>query len=189
VAAIGDVQGHSLHAATVMGELRHALRAFAGEGHRPRAIASLVNKVLQRYHPGIIATMCLVQLDVATGEMEIVNCGHIPPLLMGEDPAAYRGQGGMLLGAPVDHAHVERAVLPPGGTLLMITDGLVEDRGSALDDNLERLRQAAQARRGESLDAFTDRILALFGAREDDVALIALRRGPAAAGRGAGAGQ
>src|ERR1700685_797968 len=49
--AIGDVQGHSLHAATVMGELRHALRAFAGEGHRPPAIAGLVNKVLQRYHP------------------------------------------------------------------------------------------------------------------------------------------
>ena len=189
VAAIGDVQGHSLHAATVMGELRHALRAFAGEGHRPRAIAGLVNKVLQRYHPGIIATMCLVQLDMATGDMEIVNCGHIPPLLIGEGPAAYRGQGGMLLGAPVDHAHVEREVLPPGGTLLMITDGLVEDRGSALDDNLERLRQAAQARPGESLDAFTDRILALFGAREDDVALIALRRGPAPAGRGAGAGQ
>jgi serine phosphatase RsbU (regulator of sigma subunit)/FixJ family two-component response regulator len=177
VAAIGDVQGHSLHAATVMGELRHALRAFAGEGHRPPAIAGLVNTVLQRYHPNIIATMCLVQLDVATGEMEIVNCGHIPPLLIGDGHAAYRGQGGMLLGAGVDHAHVERAVLPPGGTLLMFTDGLVEDRGSALDDNLERLRRAAQDRPGESLDAFTDRILALFGAREDDVAMIALRRG------------
>ena len=189
VAAIGDVQGHSLHAATVMGELRHALRAFAGEGHPPRAIAGLVNKVLQRYHPSIIATMCLVQLDMATGEVEIVNCGHIPPLLIGDGGAAYRGQGGMLLGAPVDHAHVEQAVLPPGGTLLMITDGLVEDRVSALDDNLERLRQAAQGRPGESLDAFTDRILALFGAREDDVALIALRRGPAPAGHGARAGQ
>jgi serine phosphatase RsbU (regulator of sigma subunit)/CheY-like chemotaxis protein len=176
VAAIGDVQGHSLAAATVMGELRHALRAFAGEGHPPRAIASLLNTVLQRYHPSIIATMCLVQLDVATGEVEIINSGHIPPLLIGDGQAAWRGQGGMLLGAPVDHAHVEQAVLPPGGTILMITDGLVEDRGSALDDNLERLRLAVQGSRDESLDAFTDRILAMFGAREDDVALIALRR-------------
>jgi serine phosphatase RsbU (regulator of sigma subunit)/FixJ family two-component response regulator len=176
VAAIGDVQGHSLAAATVMGELRHALRAFAGEGHPPRAIASLLNTVLQRYHPSIIATVCLVQLDVATGEAEIINCGHIPPLLIGDGQAAYRGQGGMLLGAPVDHAHVERAVVPPGGTILLITDGLVEDRGSALDDNLERLRLAVQGTRDESLDAFTDRILAMFGAREDDVALIALRR-------------
>jgi serine phosphatase RsbU (regulator of sigma subunit) len=114
---------------------------------------------------------------VASGELEIVNCGHIPPLLIGDGPAAYCGQGGMLLGAPVDHVHVERAVLPPGGTLLMITDGLVEDRGSALDDNLERLRQAAESGPGGSLDAFTDQILALFGPREDDVALIALRRG------------
>ena len=58
--AIGDVQGHSLHAATVMGELRHALRAFASEGHPPLAITGLVNQVLRRYHPGMIATLCLV---------------------------------------------------------------------------------------------------------------------------------
>ena len=179
VAAIGDVQGHSLHAATVMGELRHALRAFAGEGHRPPAIAGLVNTVLQRYHPNIIATLCLVQLDVATGQAEVVNCGHVPPLLIAGGRASYLGQGGMLLGAPVHHAHIEPAVLPPGGTILMVTDGLVEDRGSALDDNLERLARAAADPRAESLDAFTDRILALFGAREDDVALIALRRAPA----------
>ena len=51
--AIGDVQGHSLRAATVMGELRHALRAFASEGHSPLAITGLVNEVLRRYHPGI----------------------------------------------------------------------------------------------------------------------------------------
>ena len=67
--AIGDVQGHSLHAATVMGELRHALRAFATEGHSPLAITGLVNEVLRRYHPGIIATLCLVLLDPATGEL------------------------------------------------------------------------------------------------------------------------
>ena len=66
--AIGDVQGHSLHAATVMGELRHALRAFAVEGHSPLAITGLVNEVLTRYHPGIIATLCLALLDPASGE-------------------------------------------------------------------------------------------------------------------------
>ena len=50
--AIGDVQGHSLHAATVMGELRHALRAFAVEGHSPLAITGLVNEVLTPLSPG-----------------------------------------------------------------------------------------------------------------------------------------
>jgi serine phosphatase RsbU (regulator of sigma subunit) len=53
------VQGHSLQAATVMGELRHALRAFILEGHSPLAITGLVNDVLTRLHPGIIATLCL----------------------------------------------------------------------------------------------------------------------------------
>ena len=77
--AIGDVQGHSLRAATVMGELRHALRAFATEGHPPLAITGLVNEVLRRYHPDIIATLCLVLLDPETGELSIVNCGHMPP--------------------------------------------------------------------------------------------------------------
>ena len=93
--AIGDVQGHSLHAATVMGELRHALRAFAVEGHSPVAITGLVNQVLTRYHPGIIATLCLVVLDPGSGELQIVNCGHMPPLLVG-------GPGATVLSERVD---------------------------------------------------------------------------------------
>jgi serine phosphatase RsbU (regulator of sigma subunit)/DNA-binding response OmpR family regulator len=176
LAAIGDVQGHSLRAAIVMGELRHALRAFADEGHPAPTIASLLNSVLQRYHPDIIATLCLVRLEVATGELQIVNCGHIPPLLIDEHQAVYKGQGGMLLGTPVDHPHVEHAVLPPGGVLLMITDGLVEERHVLLDDNLERLRNEAHQARDASMNAFADRILELFGPRGDDVALIGLRR-------------
>jgi serine phosphatase RsbU (regulator of sigma subunit) len=174
--AIGDVQGHSLHAAAVMGELRHALRAFACEGHPPLAITGLVNEVLRRYHPGLITSLCLLLLDPATGELEIVNCGHIPPLLVHGGQASYRGQGGMLLGTPIDDPYLEHAVLPPGGTLLLVTDGLVEDRRAALDDNLERLRVAALDESDSSLDAFNDRILELFGPRADDVALIALRR-------------
>ena len=91
--AIGDVQGHSLHAATVMGELRHALRAFAAEGHPPVRITGLVNDVLQRYHPNVIATICLALLDPDSGELELVNCGHIPPLIVDGQTAVYRGAG------------------------------------------------------------------------------------------------
>jgi serine phosphatase RsbU (regulator of sigma subunit) len=82
----------------------------------------------------------------------------------------------MLLGTPIDHPYVEQAVLPPGGTVLLFTDGLVEERRTALDDNLERLRLAAQEAGDHNLDAFSDRVLDLFGPREDDVALIALHR-------------
>jgi serine phosphatase RsbU (regulator of sigma subunit)/CheY-like chemotaxis protein len=177
VAAIGDVQGHSLRAAIVMGELRHALRAFAAEGHPPLAIAGLVNGVLQRYHPNIIATLCLLELDLDTGAGEIVNCGHIPPLVVTGGQAAYRGQGGMLLGTPINDPHTEAVTVPPGGAVLLLTDGLVEDRRISLDENLERLRCAAQEPGDDCVDALADRILRLFGPREDDVALIALRRG------------
>ncbi len=178
--AIGDVQGHSLHAATVMGELRHALRAFAIEGHSPLAITGLVNEVLTRYHPGIIATLCLALLDPATGDVQIVNCGHMPSLLVAGQNAVYVGEGGLLLGLPMHEPHVETTILPPGGTLLLMTDGLVEDRDVFLDDNLEKLRVAAEEVSGADVEAFSNHLMSIFGPREDDVAMIALRRIPLA---------
>jgi serine phosphatase RsbU (regulator of sigma subunit)/CheY-like chemotaxis protein len=174
--AIGDVQGHSLHAATVMGELRHALRAFASEGHPPLEITGLVNDVLQRYHPGIVATICLALVDPASGGLELVNCGHIPPLIAAGGDAHYEGQGGLLLGLPFHDPHQHRTVLPAGGTMLLVTDGLVEERRVFMDDNLEKLRAAAAAASDLPVEAFTNQLMALFGPREDDVAMIAIRR-------------
>jgi serine phosphatase RsbU (regulator of sigma subunit)/CheY-like chemotaxis protein len=176
VIAIGDVQGHSLHAATVMGELRHALRAFASEGHPPLAITGLVNQVLRRFHPGIIATLCLVIAHPSTGELTIVNCGHMPMLLADGDGARYVGEGGLMLGVARHEPHVESAVLPVGGTALLFTDGLVEDRTVLLDANLEKLRVTAAAAAAADVEAFANRILAAFGPSEDDVAMIAVRR-------------
>ena len=176
VIAIGDVQGHSLHAATVMGELRHALRAFASEGHPPLAMTGLVNQVLRRYHPGIIATLCLVVAHPSTGELTIVNCGHMPLLLADGDGARYVGEGGLMLGVARHEPHVESAVLPVGGTALLFTDGLVEDRTILLDDNLEKLRVTAAAAAAAEVEAFANQIMSAFGPSEDDVAMIAVRR-------------
>jgi hypothetical protein len=173
---IGDVQGHSLQAATVMGELRHALRAFVLEGQSPLAITGLVNEVLTRYHPGIIATLCLAVLDPASGELQIVNCGHMAPLLVAGPDAAYVGEGGLLLGLPMHEPNVEMAFLPPGGTLLLMTDGLVEERGVFIDVNLEKLRVAAQEASGADVEAFSNHVMSIFGPREDDVAMVAVRR-------------
>jgi serine phosphatase RsbU (regulator of sigma subunit)/CheY-like chemotaxis protein len=174
--AIGDVQGHSLHAATVMGELRHALRAFASEGHQPLAITGLVNDVLRRYHPGLIASLCMLSLNPSTGELQIVNCGHIPPLLVHSGSALYRGEGGMVLGLPRHEAHAETAHLPAGGTALLVTDGLIEDRDVPLDTNLEKLRVTAEAASEYDVETFSNAIISVFGFREDDVAMIVLRR-------------
>lgn len=175
--AIGDVQGHSLHAATIMGELRHALRAFASQGCSPLMITGLLNQVLQRYHADTLATLCLALLDPTSGELQIVNCGHIPLLIVDGSTATYHGEGGLLLGMPVHKPHVEQAFLPVGGTALLITDGLIEDRRVPFDTNMERLRIAAQEIAGSDVEAFSNDLVSLFGPREDDVAMLVLQRG------------
>ncbi|WP_432929507.1 SpoIIE family protein phosphatase [Microbispora sp. CA-135349] len=174
--ALGDVQGHSLHAATVMAELRNALRASVIDEVDPARSMGLLNAVLRRYHPGMTATVCLMLIDPATGETEIVNAGHIPPLMAGKD-AAYHGFGNLLLGVADEQYRVDRVRLPGDATVLLFTDGLIEDRDKLLDESLEIARQQAEDV-GDDLQGFCDRLIATFGAREDDVALVALRRVP-----------
>jgi len=172
--ALGDVQGHSLHAATVMAELRHALRASLLDKVDPAHSMGLLNTVLRRYHPLITATVCLLLIAPATGEVELVNAGHIPPLLAGKD-ARYHPFGDLMLGVTDETYRVERLILPEDGTILLFTDGLIEDRDRMLDDGLETARRLAEDV-GDDLDAFCDRLIGAFGAREDDFALVAVRR-------------
>ncbi|TYB59405.1 fused response regulator/phosphatase [Nonomuraea sp. PA05] len=172
--AIGDVEGHSLHAATVMAELRHAMRASFIAQVDLSASLDLLNQMMRRYHPRMTATLCLVLIDPATGEVEVANAGHIPPLFAGPG-CAYHHLGNLLLGALPETYTVDRLKLPPGGTLLLFTDGLVEDRAISLDESLEKARKLAETVE-EELEEFAERMLDAFGAREDDVALVVVRR-------------
>ncbi|MFB4312264.1 SpoIIE family protein phosphatase [Actinomadura sp. GTD37] len=173
--AIGDVQGHSLRAATVMAEVRHALRAFAAEGHGSVQILRLLNGVMERYHDDQTVTMCLMTLDPGSGRLHIASAGHLPPLHVHAGVARYGRGGGVILGFPADGVEVEETVVPPGGAVVLLTDGLIEDRGVPLTDNMERLRIVA-AHVEDDLERFSDRVIAEFGHREDDVALVVLRR-------------
>jgi serine phosphatase RsbU (regulator of sigma subunit) len=105
-----------------------------------------------------------------------VNCGHMAPLLVAGQGAGYIGEGGLLLGLLMHEPEVETAFLPPGGTLLLMTDGLVEDRCIFLDVNLEKLRVAAHEASGAEVEAFSNHLMSIFGPREDDVAMVAVRR-------------
>jgi serine phosphatase RsbU (regulator of sigma subunit)/DNA-binding response OmpR family regulator len=179
---VGDVVGHSLDAATVMVELRHALRAYATDHHEPAALVRRLDRMLQLYHPEATATLCLALIDPDTGEARIANAGHLPPLLLphrGE--ASFIETRGPLLGLGLRHPPSTRLQLGPCDGLLMVTDGLIERRGTDLADSLEDLRRTAAAA-PPGTEALCDTLLDRFGDDlEDDVALLALRL---SAGRG-----
>ncbi|MFE6163560.1 SpoIIE family protein phosphatase [Streptomyces sp. NPDC056486] len=174
---IGDVVGHSLDAATVMVEIRHALRAYCVEDPDPRVLALRLDRMLQHYHPGVTATMCLTLVDPATGRTRIANAGHIPPLVVSDGgTAAYVGASGPLMGLGLERPRPSEVVLARSDRLLMVTDGLIETRGTDLAVSMEQLRVAAAgAPRGVA--DLCDTLLTCFGLeREDDIALLALRR-------------
>lgn len=176
--AVGDVVGHSLDAATVMVELRHALRAYAVDESDPAVLAERLDRTLQRYHPDTTATVCLALIDPATGRTRIANAGHIPPLIVRDTGTAdYAKAAGPLLGVGLPHPPATELFLEPTDRLLMVTDGLIETRGTDLSASLEHLR-AASSGALPGLDALCDTLLDTFGHdREDDIAMLALRLG------------
>ncbi|MFC8196045.1 SpoIIE family protein phosphatase [Streptomyces sp. NPDC060006] len=175
LAAVGDVVGHSLEAATVMVEIRHALRAYCVDESDPAVLAERLDRMLQHYHPAVTATVCLALIDPATGRALIANAGHIPPLIIADGSADYAKAAGPLLGVGLPHPAPTELFLEAGDRLLMVTDGLIETRGTDLATSMDHLR-AASAGALPGLDALCDTLLDCFGReREDDIALLALR--------------
>lgn len=173
--AIGDVAGHSIHAATVMVELRHALRAFAVEGHRPVDILTKLERVLRHYHPTEFATLCLALIDLKTNMLQIANAGHLPPLLVQPTGAAYVAVHGPMLGLRREHPEETVLALPPAWEVVLITDGLVEDVITDLDRGMEDLRTAVSF--DVAPEQLCDQLIERFGQEtRDDVALLVLRR-------------
>lgn len=180
VAAIGDVAGHSLRAATIMAEIRHALRAYLAEGHAPGPTLDRINRMMLRFLPEEIATMCLLRIDLASGEVRLANAGHPPPLrVAGGRVATVEGRVA-LLGVPTSHDAEVALTLDPGELLVLVTDGLIERRGYSFNEGLERLSAALArgAAAGGDLEAFCDGLLAGLGdaTHADDVALLVIRR-------------
>ena len=174
--AVGDVVGHSLQAAIVMGELRHALRAYAIDGYGPQALLERLDTLMLREWPGWTATVCLVLVAPGGGKLEIANAGHLPPLLITPDGGArYAADHGTLLGVgrcqPASTTHD----IVPGTRVVLVTDGLIETHTSDLADRLEELRTVAASAPSEP-EALCDALLDAFGqAQDDDIVLFAAR--------------
>jgi serine phosphatase RsbU (regulator of sigma subunit) len=174
--AIGDVAGHSIHAATVMVELRHALRAYAIEHGDPAELVTLLERMLMRYHRREFATLCVLLLDPSSDELRVVNAGHLPPLLVDDTGARYLDVYGRMLGLggtrPASSVHV----LPATWSLVLVTDGLVELPGLDLDTAMEELRTAV--RLDVEPEQLCVELLERFRGRHDDIALLVLRKAP-----------
>ncbi|MFC0007920.1 SpoIIE family protein phosphatase [Micromonospora siamensis] len=175
--AIGDVAGHSLHAATVMAELRHAVRAYAVEGHQPGAILERVNELMRTLLPNELATICLLLLHPPSGRVRLASAGHLPALISRAGRTEYVQHSAPLLGVRAPRPADLEFVLPAGATLVLYTDGLIERRDATIDEGLSALAACAE-RVDDDLDRFCERLLVELAPDEihDDVAVVALRR-------------
>ena len=178
VLVIGDVQGHSTAAATIMGQMRTAVRAYAAEGHPPDVAVSHANRLLVGMESDLFATCCYVDLDMEEGDALIVRAGHLPPLLRLPDGSTEEVtvDGGPPLGVLADSEFPMTAVaLTPGTVLTLLTDGLVESAHLHLEDGLRRVRDALAVADPSDIGRMADDLIGERGPPVDDVALLLLR--------------
>jgi serine phosphatase RsbU (regulator of sigma subunit)/anti-sigma regulatory factor (Ser/Thr protein kinase) len=177
---IGDVVGRGPLAASVMAEIRTALRAYLVEGHALPSVMALLNDLLVSMERRRSATAAILELDLERGELEAVSAGHLPPLLVSPDgvPTLLEHARGLPLGVTPGSEYVsQRFSFEVGSSLLLYTDGLVERRGETIDDGLERLCEAGRRAAAGDDASFADRVYrALLDQTllDDDVALLAI---------------
>ncbi|WP_395372718.1 SpoIIE family protein phosphatase [Streptomyces tubercidicus] len=175
---IGDVEGHSAGAATIMGQMRTAIRAYAVEGHPPDVVIAHANRLLLGMETDLFATCCYVDLDMEEGIAWFVRAGHLPPLLRLPDGSTEElvVEGGPPLGVAEDAEFpLTEMGLAPGTVIALLTDGLAESAGLPLEDGLRRVRAALAAADPADAGQLADALLGGAKRRDDDVAVLVLR--------------
>ncbi|MER6627444.1 SpoIIE family protein phosphatase [Streptomyces sp. NPDC000987] len=192
---IGDVQGHDVRAAGLMAQLRIALRAYASEGHRPDAVLSRASRFLHGMGGEAadlrFATCLYVEVDPATGVLEIARAGHPDPAIRMADGTVLTRptEGGLPLGIDPDADYpTSRILLEPDETMMLCTDGLIETGGHDLETGWRRIRTILEQHKGD-LEELADALVQgvhgpsshhttgpLADRREDDIAVLLLCR-------------
>ncbi|MBT3150300.1 SpoIIE family protein phosphatase [Streptomyces sp. CHD11] len=174
---IGDVQGHNAGAATLMGQMRTALRAYAVEGHPPDVVVSHANRLLMDMETDLFATCCYVDVDMEEGLAWCVRAGHLPPVLRYPDGRTEiaEAEGGPPLGVVRQSDFPMSPLrLGPGTLVALTTDGLVESHEADIDEGMDRFARQLSAADPAHLGPVADALLG-EAPRSDDVALLLMR--------------
>lgn len=181
ITVIGDVTGHGLRAAVMMSQLRTALRAYAVDGKTPGQLLTRLHLFLHHLQPDLYATAVIARFHPQEPTLTWAAAGHPPPVLRSPDGRVRTldAKPGAMLGIPLHQEIADHTVpLPPGSTLALYTDGLVERRAQGIDPGIEKLASALEALPPATLDddlqESADQLLhpLLDDEHEDDVCLL-----------------
>lgn len=182
---VGDCVGRGLSAAVVMGQLRTAARALLLRGAGPAQLLTELDPVAARIPGALCTTVCAAVLDPVRGLVRYSNAGHMPPILADVDRSGRLLEGGRSV--PLATFETPRrpeatTPLPPGSTLVLFTDGLVERRGEDIDEGFAKIA-AVLADTAEKLPReVADAVLSALrpdGGYDDDIAMVVYRQPPA----------
>jgi serine phosphatase RsbU (regulator of sigma subunit) len=175
---IGDVMGHGPQAAARMGQLRAVLAAYAYDGDPPDRVLAHVSARATALLDLPMATVMAGIYDPPSRRLTFALAGHLPPLVapLGALPTFVAAAPGPPLGAGALDYQRHVVDVPPGATVVLYTDGLIEDRTRTIDDGLAQLRDALREVR-LTPDAACDHVLRALGRAdggEDDIALLVM---------------
>lgn len=179
---VGDCVGRGLPAAAIMGQLRSSARALLINGAEPAVLLEQLDSAASLIPNAYCTTVFLAILDTETGAMQYSNAGHMPAVLTGPEP----GTTTLLTDAASVPLAVRRGeprpqttrMLPPGSTLMVFTDGLVERKHESIDDGIGRAANVLAQTMTLPLDAVADAVLhqlAPEAGYDDDVAMVIYR--------------
>ncbi|SDO37612.1 SpoIIE family protein phosphatase [Lentzea jiangxiensis] len=180
---VGDVVGKGPAAAAVMGQLRSALTGYLLDGHSPAESLQRLDVFARRINGAVGSTSACCVFDWSSGELCWASAGHPPPVVVdGSGAWSLTGGTGPVLGAGSVSAHPQHAApLPPGASVVLYTDGLVERRDEVVDEGVRRLISAVDAAAALPPEALVQLVVEALLAEDqsDDVALVVARHLPA----------
>ena len=176
---MGDVAGSGLPAAVIMGRMRSALRAYALEASDPAEVLDRLDRKMQHFEPGALATVLYAVIDPALDRMQVCLAGHFAPVIArpGRPAKLADVPPGLMIGiAPGERRRTGTVQIPPGTLVCFYTDGLIEHPGLPIDDGLTRLCHAVATQPPEAACAAVMAALVGSEAARDDIALLMVRR-------------